>query len=86
MMEIKVHVRMRLLLNNALRATYNLVAQVDAGASLTFTLKCTYILHNAQSRMQSETSPHPCWGCHACALVGASSVLSVFSIAIKALA
>lgn len=45
---------MRLLLNNARVATYNLVTQVDAGAALTFMLRFTYILYNAQSRMQKK--------------------------------
>lgn len=61
-----------------------LVTQVDAGAALTFMLRLTYAgLYNAQSRMQKEG---PVGDAMHVLLSGQSSTLSVFSIAIKALA
>ena len=54
-----VHVRMRLLLNNAHVATYNLVTQADTGAALTFMLRFTYTLCSSQSRMQKERHLFP---------------------------
>lgn len=47
-----LHVKMRLLLNNAHMATYNLVTQANAGTALTFMLRLA--LYNAHSRMQKE--------------------------------
>lgn len=47
--------RMRLLLNNAHVATYDLVTRVKAETALTFMLRFTCTLYNAQSHVQGES-------------------------------
>ena len=52
---MKAHIWLRLLLNNAHVETYDLVTRVSAETALTFMLRFTCILYNAQSHMQKET-------------------------------